>query len=182
MKKSVVKIDSLRWGDFFELHCKENGMDFCYCTAWWVPTWEEFQKRRPEENKKQRDELFASGENDGYLLYIDDKVAGWCQAGPRDRLEKLTRQYDLAADQGSWAVTCFFIKAEFRRQGLASYMLKEVLSGLKKLGAKRVEAFPKRGQPFDEMEEWTGPEEMYLGAGFKVVRNHPKRPVLAIEF
>lgn len=178
----VVRMDPGRRDDFRALHCNANGCGWCQCVAWWVPTWDGWGERTAEENRTLRDRLFDRGEYDGYLLYADGIPAAWCQVGPRDRLEKLARQYGLAPDPGAWAVTCFQTAPAFRRRGLAARLLREVLADLPGRGARRVEAFPKRTTETDPMELWTGPEELFRRAGFRVVREGARGAILAIEF
>lgn len=178
MRKEVRRFGPRLRDDFFRVHCDENESGWCYCSAWWVPTWEGWGERTAEENRRLREELLDRGEYDGYLIYVDGVPAGWCQAGRRDRLEKLTRQYGLDPDPDTWAITCFQIAPAYRRQGLATHLLREVLRDLRDRGVRRVEAFPFR----DTDDPWTGPEEMFLAAGFGVVRDHPRQPVLAIEW
>jgi len=179
--RRVVRFDAGSRPDFARVHCEENGADWCQCVAWWVPTWEGWGERTAEENAGLRDELCARGEYDGYLLYADGEPAGWCQAGPRDRLAKLVGQFGLAPRSDTWAVTCFLIAKRFRGRGLAAFLLDEVLSDLRVRGAVRVEAFPKRGPELDTMDLWNGPEAMFRAAGFRVVKEDPVRPVLALD-
>src|SRR5207248_3911428 len=124
----VHRFEPARRADFDRLHCAADGAEWCQCTAWWTPTWEEFAARTAEENRAHRDALCARGEWDGYLLYEDHAPAGWCQAGPRDRLAKLARQYALAPDPGAWAITCFRTAPARRRRGLAARLLAGVLA------------------------------------------------------
>ncbi len=180
MERVVVRLDASRREDFFRLHCAENGAGWCRCVAWWVPTWEGWGARAEAENLQLRQELFDRGEYDGYLLYVEGAPVGWCQAGPRDRLQKLADQFGLAPDPDTWAITCFLIAPEHRRQGHAAHLLGEALADLRRRGVQRVEAFPKRGAA-EEAELWTGPEAMLREAGFRVVRDHAQRPVMAID-
>jgi GNAT superfamily N-acetyltransferase len=133
------------------------------------------------ENRALRKALCARGEYDGYLLYLDGAPAGWCQVGPRDRLEKLVQQLALSPDPDVVAITCFFIHPSHRRQGHASRLLREVLRDLRDRGVRRVEAYPKRGNGLDADDLWTGPEPLFLDAGFRVVRDDPQRPILSLD-
>jgi ribosomal protein S18 acetylase RimI-like enzyme len=149
--------------------------------AWHAPTWEGWGERTAEENRALRESLLERGEYDGYLVYVDDEPAGWCQAGPRDRLEKLARQFALPPDPQTWAITCFQIAPAYRRKGLATTLLREVLRDLRARGVRRVEAFPKRGEALDVDDLWNGPEAMFRAAGFTVMQDDPVRPVLRLE-
>jgi GNAT superfamily N-acetyltransferase len=181
MRKKVRRFEAALRGDFYRLHSERNDAGWCFCVAWWVPTWEGWGARSTVENRQLRDSLCDRGEYDGYLLYVDDTPGGWCQAGPRDRIAKLARQFDLAPDPAAWAITCFQIAPAYRGQGLATFLLGEVLSDLRMRGVRRVEAFPKRGTDLDVDDLWNGPEAMFRAAGFAAVRDDPRRPVLAIE-
>ena len=168
-------------GDFYLLHNKKKGAGWCFCIAWWIDSWDGWSDRTAGENRKARDELLYRGEYDGYLLYINDIPIGWCQVGPRDRLSKLVRQFELEPDPNTWAITCFLIDPDHRRRGLASHLLCEILMDLKELGIGRVEAFPRHGAEIDEMDMWNGPESIFAQAGFSVVQEDSIRLVLAIE-
>jgi ribosomal protein S18 acetylase RimI-like enzyme len=180
--KAVHRLDASRRADFYRVHCTANGTDWCFCAAWYVPTWTGWGDRTADENRQVREALFAHGEHDGYLLYVDGDPVSWCQVGPRDRLEKLVRQFGLAPDPDTWAITCFLIAPTHRRQGLAAFLLREVLVDLRARGVKRVEAFPKRGEALDALDLWNGPEAMFRAAGFAVVQDDPQRPVLALAW
>lgn len=178
---TLRRFDLAHRADFFRLHDDLCSIG-CYCTAWWVPTWEEWGARTPAQNRALREDLLARGQTDGYLLYVAGAVAGWCQVGPRDRLPKLVRQFDLAPDPAVWAITCFLIAPEQRGRGRARALLDGVLDDLRaRGGVRRVEAFPRRGAGLDAGELWNGPESMFRAAGFRVVRDDPVRPVLAVD-
>lgn len=167
---------------FDRLHSAANGAGWCRCVAWWTDTWEGWGERTAEENAALRDALCARGEHDGYLmLEAGDEPVAWCQVGPRDRLAKLARQFELAPDPSTWAVTCFLVAPARRGRGLAPRLLAEVLERLRGRGVRRVEAFPKRGADPDALDLWNGPEAMFRAAGFEVVRDDPVRPVLALR-
>lgn len=178
---TVHRFEESRRVDFFRLHSAEHDAGWCFCAAWWVPTWDGWGARTADQNRAARERLLDRGQYDGYLLYVDDAPAGWCQAGPRDRLPKLVRQFGLAPDATTWAITCFFIAPAQRGQGLARHLLAAVLDDLRDRGVRRVEAFPKRGADLDALDVWNGPEGMFRRAGFQVVQDDPARPVLALE-
>ena len=175
----VVPFSEATRDDFFALH-HEAG--WCYCVAWWVETWDGWSDRTAADNLQLRQALCDRGEYDGYLLYVDNEVVGWCQVGQRDRLQKLTTQFNLPLHPTTWAITCFYITKAYRERGFASHLLRAVLKHLKARGVSRVEAFPKRGVNLEAGELWNGPESMFRAAGFVVVQDDPVRPVLRLEF
>ena len=181
MQISIRRFSAENEPAFWRIHDERQGCGWCACAAWWVPTWEGWGERTAEQNRALRASLIEQGEYDGYILYVDETPAGWVQVGARDRLLKLVTQFGLEPDPGTWAITCFLILPDWRGHGLARALLAGVLDDLPKRGATRVEAFPKRGVDLDALDLWNGPESMYLLAGFRVLREHSDRPVLAME-
>jgi GNAT superfamily N-acetyltransferase len=171
---AVARLDASRRDDFFALHA---GL-WCCCVGWHVPTWDGWTDRTEAENRALRERLFARGEDDGYLLYLDRAPAGWCQAGPRDRLPKLVATYGLAPAPGTWAITCFLVAHAHRGKGLARLLLAGVLDDLAARGVARVEAFPKR-EAREPGELWNGPETLFREAGFSPVGVAVRGPILA---
>jgi GNAT superfamily N-acetyltransferase len=142
-----------------------------------VPTWDGWGERTAEKNRTLRDRLFTDGISDGYLLYADDRPAGWCQCGPRDTWEKLRKAYDLEPDPEMWAVSCFFLTPPNRGKGRAAAFLDLVVEDLRRRGIKRVQGFPRRGEGLPADDVWTGPERLFRRAGFSLSRDHPRLPV-----
>lgn len=165
--------------DFFDFHSRVGGA--CFCMAWWVPTWEEWMESVAEGNRAGREQLLKQGEYDGYLLYKDERVVGWCQVGLRDRLGKVLSQFNLTLAPKIWAITCFQIDPEFHRQGMASHLLTAVLEHLQKKGVARVEVYPKIDASLPAEQQWTGPLSMYEKAGFQKVRDNNSRAIYAIN-
>lgn len=178
MDLRVVAFNPGNRDDFFAFHSRAGGE--CFCTAWWVPTWEEWAETGAESKRQLRTELLTRGEYDGYLLHADNEVVGWCQAGQRDRLSKVLDQFELTIDPKTWTITCFQIDPEMHRKGLAAHLLGEVLQHLRKKGVSRVEVFPKIDISLQSHQQWTGPLKMYESAGFKKVRNNQSRAIYEI--
>ena len=177
MHVSISAIDDSKRGDFYRVHSEATGANWCYCVAWWVPTWEGWDQRTAEENRSLREGLFQQGQYDGYLLYLDGKPVGWCQCGPRDRLPKLLEQYNLVPDPRIWAITCLFIAPRYRKRGLTHRFLAEVLEDLRSLGISHVQAFPCGDRDLPDEDVWTGPETAFQKAGFVLELDDSKQPV-----
>lgn len=181
MNLQVSRLNEKNLDDFWLVHSKSNGGGWCYCVAWWVPVWDGWGDRTEGENRALRTKLFESCCFDGYLLYADSKPMGWCQVIRRDSLPKLVKQFGLSPDAQAWAVTCFFIARGSRRRGLARFLLDEIIKDLKKRKVKRLEAFPRHGETMDEDDLWTGPEQMYIDAGFEYEKTDSLKPVMVLS-
>jgi GNAT superfamily N-acetyltransferase len=174
---SVCPLNAARQDDFYRVHSSSNGADWCYCVAWWVPTWDCWGQRTASENRALREKLFRQKRYDGYILYVDGAPVGWCHCGQRDRLAKLLKQYNLEHDPNVWAITCLLIAPRFRKRGLAHRFLAEILKDLKAKGIQRAQAFPRRGDHLPDEDVWTGPERLYRQAGFVLERDDPVKPI-----
>ncbi len=177
MKLKVIPLDASLCDDFYRVHSVTHGEGWCYCVAWWTPTWDNWSERTAEKNRALREQLFAQGQYDGYLLYVNDEPVGWCQCGPRDKLKKLCKQYNLISDSKMWAITCFVIVPQNRGQGLAHYFLEEILKDLENRGIRKLQAFPRRGNGLSKGEVWTGPEVLFQKAGFNLEKDDQHHPV-----
>jgi GNAT superfamily N-acetyltransferase len=166
--------------DFRRLHSEANGAGWCRCVAWWVPTWDGWGDRTAQENAELRERLCDSGQYDGLLAYDDDVPVGWCQLGPRDRLEKLRHQFELESDP-AWAVSCFLVAPSHRRQGVASALLEAAISSARENGAHTLEAYPRRPGVTEAEDAWTGPDRLYSANGFGLVREVGGRSVVELR-
>jgi GNAT superfamily N-acetyltransferase len=166
--------------DFRRLHSEANGAGWCRCVAWWVPTWDGWGDRTAQENAELRERLCDAGQYDGLVAYGADVPVGWCQLGPRDRLEKLRDQLELGPDPGAWAVSCFFVAPAHRRQGVASALLEAAIGSARENGAHTLEAYPRPGATEAE-DAWTGPNRLYSAHGFGLVREVGARSVVELR-
>jgi GNAT superfamily N-acetyltransferase len=128
-----------------------------------------------------RGDLFAQNVHDGFLIRSGGALSGWCQAWRRDAFAKLQTGFGFPKDEFAWMIGCLYIKPEFRKQGVAREALRLVVEALRADGAHSIDAFPKRNVAGDG-DLWNGPESSFLGLGFRVVRDDPKRPVLRLTF
>ncbi len=181
MKTEVLPFAPEQRGDFYAVHSNAHECGWCNCVAWWTPAWEGWAERSASDNRALREKLLEQNQYDGYLLYVDDAPAGWCQVGPRDRLTKLAAAHDLLPDPAAWAISCVLIVPAQRRRGLARVLLAGVIDDLRGRGVQRLEAFPRRGNDLPAEDVWTGPERLFLALGFLPERADERRTVMALR-
>lgn len=180
MLKNDVKIKKLTReirSDFYQVHQAGEYGNGCLCCFWWVNNTEGWDERTDRESIAQREEMFARGIEDGYILYVNDLPTGWCQAYQRDQMPNLMNTFHFVPNPEIWCVSCFMINPEARGQGLAHQFLAMVLEDLKTRGVKQVQAFPRCQEGLEATEVWAGPETLYNQAGFIKVSEHPRRSV-----
>ena len=151
--------------DFYQFHsnpvCKG-----CYCVAWYVPTWEGWDKRTPEQNKSFRETLFKNGASDGFLFYVNSKPVGWIQILHVRTAPKLGAMLKLKTAVDAHAVGCMLLLPEYRKKGLSRVFLLTVLKHLKIKGIKKLLAIPKSEGPVADDEAWNGPAKLFDSLGF----------------
>ncbi len=180
MNVEVRRLEVALEADFWRL-MKSEPFGWCYCSAWTVPSWDGWGDRTAEENMAVRERIFREGGHDGYLLFVDGSVAGWCQCRPRAGMAKLERQLVREGAPPAHAISCLMIRPEHRGRGLAHRFLGGILDDLRARGVRRVEAYPKPGRHEDVNEVWTGPEPLFAKAGFREESRVSGRVVMVLE-
>ncbi len=125
--------------------------------------------------------LSDSGVSTGLLAYLQGEVVGWVAVEPRTAYEKLaySRVLKPVDDQPVWAVTCFFVAKQFRKQGITVGLLKAAVEHVRSQGGRIVEGYPVEARetmpaPF----LYTGTASAFQQAGFQeVARRSPARPI-----
>jgi GNAT superfamily N-acetyltransferase len=164
--------------DFFRLHDAPECQG-CFCMYWHFPGDNEaWRKAAPAENRAAKARRIAENGDTGMILFEDETPVGWLQIGLRKSLPKILEKIKPpAGPDGLWSITCFQILPSHRRQGNARALLAIALEHLQRMGVKEVEAYPRAGT-HDDGEVWTGPEKLFLDAGFRRVGGSGEWPVV----
>lgn len=171
-----------RWDDLLQLFGANGACGGCWC-MWWKLARDEFARMKGERNRRAFRKIVASGAEPGLLAYQDGVPIGWCAVEPRARYPVLARSRALAPvdDKPVWSVTCFFVKAGHRREGLSLALLKEARRFAAQRGGRLLEGYPKDLQGrFDGANAmWMGLASVFRAAGFdEVERRTPTRPIM----
>jgi ribosomal protein S18 acetylase RimI-like enzyme len=74
----------------------------------------------------------------------------------------------LSTPRGGWCITCLAIQTSYRRKGLATRLVRNVLRDLKRRGVKTVDAYPlKKTNSWNQVS--VGPVGLWEKTGFKKV-------------
>ncbi len=152
----------------------------CYC-AFYHRDYEDSWPIPPDlrdQNRAFKAEMIRSGKAPGFLAYADDKVVGWCNAGPRAGYQNL-RHFAAAVDDPAepvGAFLCFIIAAGYRNRGIASALLQAGCEKFKRDGLSVAEGYPTihfPELPYElsmQARKYHGPLSIYLNAGFTIQR------------
>ena len=163
----------------------------CQC-QWWTITNAEFQRTPIEQRREMlRDEMQAAPPP-ALIAYVDGEAAGWVRVGPRTRQIRLGRTRNFTAhseepwdDDSVWAVSCFVVRKEFRRQGLNARLLDAAVDFARAGGARVIEAYPMdpdAGKKIPVNDLYHGVLSTFEQAGFReIARPKPFLAIVALD-
>ncbi len=160
------------WLDFFDNRAFSDHKEWkgCYCTYYFYPRLE--QNENIGSSKREYAKwLIENNKMNGYVVYENGKVTGWCNVGPKQNYPKLMekgQKYD-----GTKSIVCFMIEARHRGKGIARAILQRIIEDSKKDGTRKIEAYP-NVKARNQFSHYHGPVHMYLNEGF-VIEKRGKR-------
>jgi len=145
----------------------------CWCMYWRLEKGERWEDLKGAPAKRRFKRLVESGKAQGAIAFMGEEPVGWLAYGPRPEFPRLDRARTLACGDaaGVWSLPCFYIKAGWRDQGVASALLAHALKSLPKRGARIAEGYPvnlKPGQRLPNAFAWTGTLALFARAGFEL--------------
>lgn len=185
IKLGFEPLTSSNWKKFETVMGEKGGCGNCWCMYFRLP-YKTFQENKPDGNKRMMKELVKKGLPQGLIASVGKQPVGWIAIAPREDYMKLdnSRVFKRIDDNPVWSITCFFIKKEFRHQGLSQQMIRGAVAFAKKKKIKTLEAYP--AIPYAEKVPhpflWVGVLSAFIKNGFKIVRQHSKsRAMVRIE-
>jgi GNAT superfamily N-acetyltransferase len=163
------------WSDLETLFGANGACGGCWCMHWRQQKGEDWSRLKGAANKRRFRHLIRDGRAHGVLAYVDGVPVGWAAFDRRRDFAKLDRASSLACEDADkvWSLPCFFVKAGFRKQGVASALLAAAVRAARRRQAAVIEAYPVRAAKFGKAIPaafaWTGTISMFEAAGFKPV-------------
>lgn len=195
----VVPANEASWEDIAAVFGTRGQGAICWCQRYKLASKEAFKHHPPEERAARLREQTRCGDptattTAGLVAFLDDEPVGWCAVEPRPAYGGLLRAYrtpwqgrsEDKTDEGVWAVTCFLVRAGFRRQGVSRALARAAVEHARARGARALEGYPMMSQPGVEItwgEEHVGLSDVFAEAGFREVsRPGIRRVVMRIDF
>ena len=134
-----------------------------------------------------------SPDTSGLVAYLGGDPAGWCAVEPRINYQRLQvmplpwkgRSEDMT-DPGVWAVTCFVIRAGYRKRGISRALTAATVGFARSRGARALEGYSMITSSEKDItwgELHVGARNSYAAAGFReVVQPSKRRVVMRIDF
>ena len=172
---------------FFDVTPHDDNMEGskCYCVCWCsadhsIPTDFSSQEKRRQIARR----YVIDGVIQGYLAYKNGEVVGWCNANTKSDCKKciswlrfMQNVEDDKPDLKVKSIFCFVIAPPFRRQGIATMLLKRVCEDAKADGFDMVESYPKKTY-VNAARDFMGPSAMYKKCGFTVYKEYNQDEVV----
>jgi len=170
-----------RWDDLVAVMGSSYNSRCCYCAYWYLPN-ADYKAGWGHGNEATLQRLVQEGEEPGLIAYVDGVAAAWVGVAPRTNFDRLNRSRNFVPVDGKdvWAVNCFVVAKDFRRQGLVAKLAAAAADFAIARGADGAEAYPiVPGPKSSAADLYVGTEQAFLDAGYvEVARPLPRRPVM----
>ncbi|HEY0609643.1 MAG TPA: GNAT family N-acetyltransferase [Chitinophaga sp.] len=136
-KIQTKPVDHTNQDDLEALFESKGGPKYCWCMPYRA-----MPLKGRSSNAAKKSALLERVEQDipiGLLAYVAGTPVAWCSIAPRETYTGLGGDTAL---KKVWSLACFFIKREYRRQGMMTALITAACKYAKKHGAKYVEAYP----------------------------------------
>ncbi|OZV77367.1 GNAT family N-acetyltransferase [Micromonospora echinospora] len=193
----IVPANQASWEDLQAIFGTRGDGAHCQCQRYKIPIarWRSVPlEQRRHRLREQTDCGYpASDTTSGLVAYLDGEPVGWCAVEPRCAYDRLrTTQVPWAGrnedrdDPDIWAVTCFFVRAGYRRRGISRSLARASIGFARARGANALEGYPMITRP-DQNVIWgelhVGSRSIFADAGFaEVHRPTLRRVVMRVDF
>jgi GNAT superfamily N-acetyltransferase len=164
----------------------------CHCRWWHYEgddySWTERCNVYPQTNADELERALTAGHDEarGIVALDDERVVGWLKLVPSASMTKLFgrrvyRSLDcFGGDRdGVLIIGCVLIDPAWRRRGVARALVARAVEHGRDIGARSIEAFPRRPRDMVRDDElWMGPIEAFVAAGFEAIDGPEPYPVL----
>lgn len=151
----------------------------CWCAYWYLSN---ADYHAGIDNPATLERLVKDGTEPGILGYVDGEPAAWVSVAPRRNFDRLNRSKTFAPidDLPVWAVNCFVVAKQFRRQGLMVPLAAAAADFAFSRGAPAAEAYPiEPGPRTTPTDLYLGTISAFAGVGYvEVTRPLPRRAIM----
>lgn len=159
----------------------------CWCQWFRLPR-REFDGLAVEERRDRfRKQARTAAPGPGVVATRDGEPVGWCAVAPLDEYPVVGRTRLFGGRDvppGTWAVTCFVVPRQHRRQGVAGMLLDAAVAHARAHAAVAVEAYPvdvAAKARTGAADLYHGPLSLFTSRGFEVVsRPSPTRALVRL--
>lgn len=192
-KLTVHPLTADRWEDLVAVFGGGDGKGDCgrcWCMWWRLPR-PDFVDGLSKKNKAAFRKRVKAGPPPGLIAYDYDTAVGWVQVGSRKDIpnwnapRRLTAPLDPgdASDSNAWAISCFVVRAGYRRRGYLGGLLDAAIDWARRNGARVLDACPvdtTERRPASAL--YHGLASAFRERGFvELARRRADRPLMRLE-
>ena len=196
---SVRPANEATWEDLAAVFGSRGPGSRCWCQRYRLGSGESFAGFPAEERAARlRDQTdcgnSGSGTTSGLVAYAVEgdsaQPVGWCAVAPRSSYDGLVRVFRVPwegrdedrDDDSVWAVTCLFVRAGHRKQGVSRVLAVAAVEHARSNGARAIEAYPITRTDVIAEELHVGTVATYAAAGLvEVARPGTRRAVMRLD-
>jgi len=173
------------WPDFeCVMGCNQGGDGGCWCTWWRLPRGQ-WQQLGRSGRKAYFQQQVDAGHPTGIVAYNKEGTpCGWCAIAPAQAYPVIARSPIIQPTlrPGDWYVSCFFVKAGWRRSGIMHALLQHAIDYARTQSATAIEACSRdtaAGSGASDL--FVGKTSIFLACGFKEIhRLRSDRPLMRL--
>lgn len=181
MALTVEPLDRTRWGDLETVMAGCSTGRHCWCAYWYVSA-AQYKDGWGSRNAEVLRSIVDGGGEPGIVGYVDGAPAAWVSVAPRTAFDRLNRSRNFAPvdELPVWAVNCFVVARDFRRQGLMVPLIEAAAQFAFERGAPGLEGYPVEPGPKTASGDlYLGTVRAFAAAGFHEVRRPlPRRAIM----
>ena len=195
----IVPANEASWEDLEAVFGTRGGPPRCWCQRFRMRAGESWASVGAEELGSRFRQQTACGHPEapatsGLVAYLGGDPVGWCAVEPRAHYARLLRNNRVPwegraedkSDAGVWAVTCFVVRAGYRRRGISRALARATVDFARSRGARALEGYAKLTQAGEDItwgELHVGSRSIFAAAGFTQVSHPtPRRVVMRVDF
>jgi ribosomal protein S18 acetylase RimI-like enzyme len=150
--------------------------DGCYCVFYHhdknIKDW---MARTKNDNRNMAINLINQGKLKGFLAFDNEKPIAWCNVNEKNLFffDKNLNKVYCDIDNKIISIVCFLVSHKYRRRGISTLLLKEIINHYQKSSKAFLEAYPFTNVIKDS-ENYHGPLELYTKNGFYIDKEYDK--------
>lgn len=171
----IESVGSASWEALETVFGTRGDPSGCWCQWFKLPR-KDWDETGPDGKTDMLHSQVDAG-SPGVLAFLGEEPVGWAAVEPYSAYPSLRRSpisKRLAGDPDEpWAVTCFVVRLDFRRRGIARALLAGAVEHARERGAQLIEGYPVDPDvrpSLSNAERYHGTVSLFESAGFEVVR------------
>jgi GNAT superfamily N-acetyltransferase len=164
------------WNDLERVFGERGDPAGCWCQWFKLTAAEKHTSTREELRERLHEQTSRAAV--GVIAWLDDEPVGWSAVEPYTAYPSLarspiTRRVDGDPVAELWAVTCFVVRLDYRRRGVARELLRGAVEHARSGGARVVEGYPVDPgvrPSLTAAERYHGTVSLFESGRFSVVR------------